>query len=90
MGTTTHTTTRSLAFSLGFGYPILTNSNQHSEKTDTFGIGVSLLMGLMGEPASGLLTKWEDALAEFVEEGRTAPSSDYPAAPSLSLPGPRP
>ena len=56
-GATTHATTRSLAFLLGFGEPILTNSNQNSEKTDSFCIGVSLLVGIAGEPANGLLTK---------------------------------
>ena len=37
---TTHATTRSLAFSLGFADSLITNSDQHSEKTDAFGIGV--------------------------------------------------
>jgi len=67
---TTHATTGSLAFSTGFGDPIFLNSNRHSEKTDAFGIGVSLLVALVGEPANGLLNKWEDdGIAEFMEVG---------------------
>ena len=64
----THSTTNSVAFSTGFCDPIFINSNQHSERTDAYGIGVSLLMILLSEPASGLLTKWEDeCIADFVE-----------------------
>jgi len=55
LGGTTHATTRNLAFSMGFGEPALLNSNQHSESTDAFGIGVCILMGLVSEPAAGLM-----------------------------------
>ncbi len=54
-GATTHATTRSLSFSPGFGDPLLLNSNQHSEKTDAYGIGIAALMCLVGRPASGLV-----------------------------------
>jgi hypothetical protein len=64
----THATTSSVVFSTGFCDPIFINSNQHSERTDAYGIGVSLLMILLGEPANGLLTKWEDeGIADFVD-----------------------
>ncbi len=58
-GATTHATTRTLAFSPGFADPLVTSSSQHSEKTDAFGIGVSLLMGLVGKPANGIFDHWE-------------------------------
>ena len=68
VGAMTHATTSSVAFSTGFCDPIFINSNQHSERTDAYGIGVSLLMIMLGEPANGLLTKWEDeGIADFVE-----------------------
>jgi len=68
-GGTTHATTRNLAFSIGFGDPALLNSNQHSEKTDAFGIGVCILMGLVSEPAAGLLKDHEKDVFEAFEDG---------------------
>jgi len=68
-GTTTHTTTRNLAFSMGFVDPTLTNSNQHSEKTDAFGIGICALMSLVGVPAAGLLKDHEEDVIEAFEDG---------------------
>jgi len=71
-GTTTHATTRHLAFSTGFGDPALLNSNQHSEKTDAFGIGVCILMSLVSEPAAGLMNDHEDDVSEAMEDGAVA------------------
>jgi len=68
-GGTTHATTRNLAFSMGFVDPSLVNSNQHSEKTDAFGIGVCILMGLVSEPAAGLLKDHEKDVFEAFEDG---------------------
>jgi len=68
-GATTHATTRNLAFSIGFGDPALLNSNQHSEKTDAFGIGVCILMGLVSEPAAGLMKDREKDVCEAYEDG---------------------
>ena len=68
-GTTTHATTRNLAFSTGFGDPALLNSNQHSEKTDAFGIGICILMSLVSEPAAGLVTDREDDVCDAMEDG---------------------
>lgn len=68
----THYTTSSVAFSTGFCDPTFINSNQHSERTDAYGIGISLLMSLLGEPANGLLTKWEDGIADFAVGDDTA------------------
>jgi len=72
LGGTTHATTRNLAFSTGFGDPALLNSNQHSESTDAFGIGVCILMGLVSEPAAGLMNDHEDDVCEAMED-RTGP-----------------
>jgi len=69
LGGTTHATTHNLAFSTGFGDPALLNSNQHSERTDTFGIGVCILMGLVSEPAAGLMNDHEDDVCEAMEDG---------------------
>jgi len=66
-GGTMHATTRNLAFSMGFGDPALTNSNQHSERTDAFGIGICILMSLVGEPAAGLMNDQEDDVCEAME-----------------------
>jgi len=68
-GGTMHATTRNLAFSIGFGDPALTNSNQHSEKTDAFGIGVCILISLVSEPAAGLMKDREDDVCEAFEDG---------------------
>jgi len=68
-GTTTHATTRNLAFSTGFGDPALLNSNQHSEKTDAFGIGVCILMSLVSEPAAGLMKDHDDDVCDAMEDG---------------------
>jgi len=65
----THETTRNLAFSTGFVDPALINSNQHSEKTDAFGIGICILMSLVGEPAAGLMESHEDDVGEAFEDG---------------------
>ena len=69
LGGTTHATTRNLAFSTGFGDPALLNSNQHSESTDAFGIGVCILMGLVSEPAAGLMKDREKDVCEAYEDG---------------------
>ena len=64
----THAMTASDFYSRGFVCPIFLLSYQHSTKTDAYGIGISLLMILTGEPAAGLHAKWEDALFEFEDE----------------------
>jgi len=69
LGGTAHATTRNLAFSTGFGDPALVNSNQHSERTDAFGIGICILMGLVSEPAAGLMNDHEDDVYEAIEDG---------------------
>jgi len=71
-GTTMHATTRNLAFSMGFGDPALTNSNQHSERTDAFGIGICILMSLVSEPAAGLVIDREDDICDAMEDGTGA------------------
>ena len=87
VGAMTHATTSSVAFSTGFCDPIFINSNQHSERTDAYGIGVSLLMILLGEPANGLLTKWEDeGIADFVE-GNDAAVLDRLVAKAVAAAG---
>jgi len=68
-GTTTHATTRNLAFSTGFCDPALLNSNQHSERTDAFGIGICILMSLVSEPAAGLMKDHDDDVCEAMEDG---------------------
>ena len=68
-GSTTHATTRNLAFSTGFGDPALLNSNQHSERTDAFGFGICILMGLVSEPAAGLMNDHEQDVCEAFEDG---------------------
>ena len=71
-GTTTHATTRNLAFSMGFGDPALLNSSKHSERTDAFGIGICILMSLVSEPAAGLMDDREDDVLEAIEDGTGA------------------
>ena len=68
-GTTMHATTRNLAFSTGFVDPTLINSNQHSEKTDAFGIGICVLMSLVSESAAGLMKVHENDVYEAFEDG---------------------
>jgi len=68
-GTTTHATTRIPAFSMGFGDPALTNSNQHSERTDAFGIGICILMSLVSEPAAGLMKDHDDDVCDAMDDG---------------------
>jgi len=68
-GATTYATSRNLAFSMGFVDPTLVNSNQYSEKTDAFGIGICVLMSLVGEPAAGLMKGHEDDVCEAFEDG---------------------
>ena len=68
-GTTTHATTQNLAFSTGFADPALVNSNQHSEKTDAFGIGICVLMSLVSESAAGLLKDHEEGICAAAEVG---------------------
>jgi len=68
-GTTTHATTRNLAISMGFVDPSLVNSNQHSERTDAFGIGICILMSLVSEPAAGLMYDHEEDVIEATEDG---------------------
>ena len=68
-GGTTHATTQNLAFSTGFVDPALVNSNQHSEKTDAFGIGICVLMSLVSEPAAGLMKSQEDNVCAAAENG---------------------
>jgi len=67
--TTTHATTRNLAISMGFVDPSLVNSNQHSERTDAFGIGICILMSLVSEPAAGLMYDHEEDVIEATEDG---------------------
>jgi len=69
LGGATHATTHNLAFSTGFGDPALLNSNQHSEKTDAFGIGICVLMSLVSAPAAGLLKDHEEDVCEAFEDG---------------------
>jgi len=71
-GGTTHVTTRNLAFSVGFVDLALVNSNQHSEKTDAFGIGICVLMSLVSEPAAGLLKDHGEDVCEAFEDGTGA------------------
>jgi len=71
-GTTTHATTRNLAFSTGFGDPALLNSNQHSERTDAFGVGICILMSLVSEPAAGLMNDHEEDVCDAMEDGTGA------------------
>jgi len=68
-GGTTHATTRNLAISTGFVDQALVNSNQHSEKTDAFGIGICILMSLVSEPAAGLMKDHEEDVCEAFEDG---------------------
>ena len=68
-GAATHATTRNLAFSMGFADPALLSSNQHSERTDAFGIGICILMSLVSEPAAGLVNDHEDDVLEAMEDG---------------------
>jgi len=68
-GTTTHATTRGLAFSMGFVDPALVNSNQHSEKTDAYGIAVCILMSLVSASAAGLMKDHEEGVFEAFEGG---------------------
>jgi len=68
-GSTTHAKTRNLAISMGFVDYTLINSNQHSEKTDAFGIGICVLMCLVGEPAAGLMKVHEEDVCEAFEDG---------------------
>jgi len=68
-GATTHATTRNLAISTGFVDQALVNSNQHSESTDAFGIGICILMGLVSEPAAGLMYDHEDDVCLAMEDG---------------------
>ena len=71
-GTVTHATTRNLAISTGFVDPTLINSNQHSEKTDAFGIGICALLSLVSEPAAGLMKGHEEDVCEAFEDGTGA------------------
>ena len=50
----THMTTRNVQGTPGYLDPLLTNGLQHSELTDGFGAGITLLMALVGLPATGL------------------------------------
>ena len=63
------TNATSNVYSTGFADPNFLDSNQHSAKTDAYGIGISLLVALTGEPANGLRTRWEDTLADLAEGG---------------------
>jgi len=68
-GATTHATTRNSAVSVGFVDPTLIDSNQHSEKTDAYDIGICVLMSLVSEPATGLMKDHEDDVSEAMEDG---------------------
>ena len=50
----THMTTRNVQGTPGYLDPLLTNGLQHSELTDGFAAGITLLMALVGLPATGL------------------------------------
>ena len=69
---TTHATTRTLAFSMGFVDLAVVNSNQHSERTDAFGIGICILMSLVSEPAAGLMNDHEDDVCDAMGGGTSA------------------
>ena len=61
------TNATSAFYSTGFADPNFLDSNQHSAKTDAYGIGISLLMALTGgEPSRGLRSTYEDDVLDMV------------------------
>ena len=50
----THMSTRHVQGTPGFMDPLIMNGLQHSELTDGFAAGITLLMALVGLPATGL------------------------------------
>ena len=61
------TNATSAFYSTGFADPNFLDSNQHSAKTDAYGIGISLLMALTGgEPSRGLRSAYEDDVLDMV------------------------
>ena len=61
------TNATSNVYSTGFADPNFLDSNQHSAKTDAYGLGVSLLMALTGgEPSRGLRSAYEDDVLDMV------------------------
>ena len=61
------TNATSTIYSTGFADPNFLDSNQHSAKTDAYGLGISLLMALTGgEPCRGLRSAYEDDVLDMV------------------------
>ena len=61
------TNATSNVYSTGFADPNFLDSNQHSAKTDAYGLGISLLMALTGgEPSRGLRSTYEDDVLDMV------------------------
>ena len=61
------TNATSTVYSTGFADPNFLDSNQHSAKTDAYGLGISLLMALTGgEPSRGLRSAYEDDVLDMV------------------------
>ena len=61
------TNATSTIYSTGFADPNFLDSNQHSAKTDAYGLGISLLMALTGgEPSRGLRSTYEDDVLDMV------------------------
>ena len=50
----------------------MVNSNQHSERTDAFGIGICILMSLVSGPAARLMNDHDDNIVEAMEDGTGA------------------
>ena len=64
---TVATNATSSVYSTGFADPNFLDSNQHSAKTDAYGLGVSLLMALTGgEPSRGLRSTYEDDVLDML------------------------
>ena len=61
------TNATSTIYSTGFADPNFLDSNQHSAKTDAYGLGISLLMALTGgEPSRGPRSAYEDDVLDMV------------------------
>jgi len=61
------TNATSTIYSTGFADPNFLDSNQHSAKTDAYGIGISLLMALTGGEPSGLKSVHEEDIWDVVD-----------------------
>ena len=85
-GATAHATTSSVAFSTGFCDPLFIISSQHSEKFNSYGIGISALMCLLGRLAPGLV----DECVDYVMEAAEAEAGDLLVAARVAAgwPGP--